>query len=111
MIKPLTRRACYQFRVLNAFTKQWQRDYLLSLRERKINKTKMAKSEPIKEEDIVVLEEGGMIRALWKLAKVIETLPGKDGLIRAAKIHLLSGDKLIQLRRPIQHLIPLEAET
>ena len=70
----------------------------------------MAKAEPIREGDIVVLKEEGTTRALWKLAKVIETLPGRDGLIRAAKIQLLSGYKLIQLRRPIQHLVPLEAE-
>ena len=41
------------------------------------------------------------MRALWKLGKVIETLEGRDGLIRAARVQLLSNDKTIHLRRLI----------
>ena len=30
-------------------------------------------------------------------------------MIRAAKVQVLSKDEVVYLRRPIQHLIPLEA--
>ena len=84
-----------------------QQDYLLSFRKRKIAKARSAETEPIKKEDIVILKEDGTTRALWKLAKVVETLEGRDGLISAAKVQLLSNDKTVHLRRP---LIPLEAK-
>ena len=66
--------------------------------------------ENIKNGDIVLLKEDSTARALWKLAKVIETLEGRDGLIRAARVQLFSNDKMSYLRRPIQHLILLEAD-
>jgi len=64
----------------------------------------------VKVGDIVILKEEGTARCLWKLAKVTETLEGRDGKIRSAKIQVLSKDKVIQLRCPIQHLVPLEAD-
>ena len=108
--KTLMKRAKYPFRVLNTFTKQWQQDYLLSLRERRIIQTRPADAAPVKEGDIVILKEDGTVRALWKLGRVVVALEGRDGLIRAARVQLLSNDKTIHLRRPIQHLIPLESE-
>ena len=108
--KTLMKRAKYQFRILNTFTKQWQQDYLLDLRERRIVQTRSSDVAPVKEGDTVILKEDDTARALWKLAKIVETVKGRDGLIRAAKVQILSKDKNIHLRRPIQHLIPLEAE-
>ena len=55
--KTLTRRAKYQFRMLNNFTKQRQRDYLLSLRERRSVKTASGVFIPIQIGDIVVLQK------------------------------------------------------
>ena len=51
-------------------------------------------------------------RVFWKLAKVTEILRSHDGIIRAAKVRVLNSDgKVSELRRPIQHLIPLELKT
>ena len=45
----------------------------------------------------------------WKLAKVEELLPSSDGVVRSEKVRVNGeGGKPITLRRPIQHLIPLE---
>ena len=63
---------------------------------------------PIQIGDIVVLREDGTARCLWKLAKVIEMISGRDGAVRATKVLLMN--KVTNLRRPIQHLIPLEAD-
>ena len=46
--KTLTKRAKYQFPVLNTFTKQWQQDYHLSQRERRIVQTRPADAAPVK---------------------------------------------------------------
>ena len=103
----LTRRARYQYQLLKNFIRQWQRDYLLSLRERAINHGSQ-KNSMIKEGDIVVLKEDCTARCLWKLAKIVELITGRDGRTRAAKVQLLSKDKVTTIRRPVQHLVPLE---
>ena len=106
--RSLTKRVKYQWRILNNFTRQWRRDYLLSLQERKSIKQPTT-VRVVKEGDVVILKEDGTSRCLWKLARVVEAIKGRDGAIRSARIKLLRGDRSICLRRPIQHLIPLEA--
>lgn len=58
-------------------------------------KTTFGILRPIQIRDIVVLQEDGAARCLWKLAKVIEMVSGRDGAVRAAKIN---KDKMINLR-------------
>ena len=79
--KTLTRRHKYQFSLLNNFVKKWQRDYLLSLQERGVKGSKSQKAQQIKIGDIVILKEDGTARCLWKLAKVVELLKGRDEMI------------------------------
>ena len=43
----------------------------------------------VKEGDIVILKEEGTARCLWKLAKIIEAIKGRDGAIRSARIQLM----------------------
>lgn len=55
-----------------------------------------------KEGDVVLLRNEGTARCLWKLARVIQLLPGRDGIIRAARVQVLNIDKrLVMLRRPV----------
>ena len=58
----------------------------------------------------MILREEGTAKCLWPLARVTEVIHGRDGAIRSAKIQLLRGDRKVCLRRPIQHLIPLEVD-
>lgn len=103
----LTRRAKHQNRVLKNFTKQWSKDYLLSLRES--SKAQPKGVEKISVGDIVVLKNDSTARVFWKLAKVEELIPSRDKIVRSAKVSVLNeAKKKIQLRRPIQHLVPLE---
>ena len=92
--KTLTKRAKYQFQMLNNFTKQWQRDYLLSLQERRSIKTTSGVLKPIQIGDVVILQQDGTARCLWKLAKVIETINGRDGVVRAAKVQLMLSSRI-----------------
>ena len=61
--------------------------------------------------EVVILKDDSTARVYWKLAKITELLEGKDGLVRAARITVLTAPghgKTTVLQRPIQHLIPLE---
>ena len=51
--------------------------------------------------DIVVLQEDGTARCLWKLAKVIKMISGRDGVVRATKVLLINKDKVTNLRHQI----------
>jgi len=109
--KALTKRAKHQQRLLQQFTKRWQHEYLLSLRERASEKCKRQNKEcPISVGDIVIVKSDQSTRNVWKLAKVEELLPGRDGQIRSARVKVASSDgrKPQVLRRVIQHLIPVE---
>ncbi|XP_068757561.1 uncharacterized protein [Montipora capricornis] len=51
-------------------------------------------------------------RAFWKLGKVEQLIPGKDGKVRAAIVKVSSSNGKNQLlKRVIQHLIPIEVRS
>jgi hypothetical protein len=57
----------------------------------------------------VVLKNEGTARIFWKFAKVEELIPSRDQVVRSAKVSVLNeANKKTLLRRPIQHLVPLE---
>jgi hypothetical protein len=107
--RSLTKRAKNRRRLLDTLTNRWRTEYLLSLRE-----TARVLHGPGKEiidvGDIVVLKNDLTSRTFWKLARVTELIRSKDGVIRAAKVCVVNSGKgrASELRRPIQHLIPLE---
>ena len=79
--------------------------------EFKSSKTNLKDSDngPMAVGDMVILRNDNTRRMFWKLAKVEELLPSSDGVVRSAKVRVNGeGGKPITLRRPIQHLIPLE---
>ncbi len=60
--------------------------------------------------DVAVLKDDKSTRVLWKLAKVEELIRSRDNVFLAAMVRVVNSDegRSIVLRRPIQHLIPLE---
>ncbi|CAB4012078.1 Hypothetical predicted protein [Paramuricea clavata] len=105
----LTRRARHHKTLLKEFTKQWRREYLLSIREA-ARSSNNGTRDVIVEGDIVILKKESTKRLFWKIAKVEELIRSIDGVVRSAKIRVLNSEtrKPIIIRRPIQHLIPLE---
>ena len=56
-----------------------------------------------------MLKEDHTARCWWKLGRIIELLTGRDGQVRGARVQVLNSErKPTVLRRPVQHLIPLE---
>ena len=105
----LTRRAKHHRKLLHEFTNQWRREYLLSILE-----SARARSNKVKDVisvgDVVILKNENTKRLFWKLSKVEELIRSEDGVVRSAKIRVLNSETRnpIVIRRPIQHLIPLE---
>ena len=62
--------------------------------------------------DILILKSDQISRSFWNVAKVEELIPGKDDVVRSARVCIINdGGKRTILRRPVQHLIPLEARS
>ncbi|XP_053389692.1 uncharacterized protein LOC128552674 [Mercenaria mercenaria] len=97
----ITKRIRVQRELINRWWARWKSDYLTSLRERHTQSSR--NEQTIRVGDVVQVHDDGS-RLLWKLAVVEELVPGRDGLIRAAKIRTGSG----HTTRPIVRLYPLE---
>ena len=61
----------------------------------------------------MVLKKNSSSQAFWNLVKVEELLTSKDGVIQAAKVHVVNQEngKSSCLRRPIQHLVLLKVRS
>ena len=83
------------------FWTRWKRDYLPLLRSR----TKWhGVGRNVKVGDIVLVIDKQQDKTQWPLARVLETFPGSDGLVRTARVKTATG----QYVRPVQRLCMLE---
>ena len=107
----LTRKARHHKHVLRRLTTQWRREYLTSLKERAQAVSRGSDKKPIEIGDIVLLKNDSTSRVFWKIGKVEELIPGKDGEVRAAVVKVGSSTKRpALLRRPLPQLIPIEVK-
>jgi hypothetical protein len=88
--------------VLNSFWKRWRHDYLLSQDVRKKWRTP---SHENLQHKIVLIRDDNLSRNEWKLGRIIETFPSKDGFIRSVLVKTPTST----LRRPIQRIALLES--
>ena len=86
----------------NIFWKKWITEYLPTLNKR--NKWTNQDIRNIQKGDLVILVEDNIERSKWPLARVVETYPGKDEIIRSAKVKTTSSE----LVRPVAKLCLLE---
>lgn len=110
----LTRRLKHHRHLLGQVTRRWRSEYLTSLREQAATGSSARDvNAKYKIGDIVILKNDSVPRAFWKLGKVEELLPGRDGIVRAAVVTVSRGmsSNNQRLRRPIQHLIPIEVKS
>lgn len=79
------------------FWERWHNEYLGTL----INRSKwLNETENIKKGDLVVVKEENLPPMSWKLARIEEVLPGKDGLVRTVILRTSTGI----YKRPITKL-------
>ena len=103
--KELTRRAKYNQKIMQAFWKQWQREYLTGLREQHSSqKNENISGEPVALGKVVLIHDETP-RNQWKLGVIIQLHQGKDGLVRSVTLRTEKGNLI---SRPIEKLYPLE---
>ncbi|XP_070851538.1 uncharacterized protein [Drosophila suzukii] len=86
--------------MLQGFWKQWHQEYLTTLQQR----PKWTTSTPnLSIGDVVLVKESNTPPASWHIARVMETYPGKDNLVRAVKLKTSTGE----MTRPITKIAVL----
>lgn len=86
--------------IIQVFWKRWSADYLNTL----VQRSKSQKiSDNLKCGDIVLIASDQFTSQKWPLGKITETLPGKDGVLRVAKVKTSSGEFI----RPVSKLVVL----
>ena len=86
----------------DCFWKRWRFSYLVSLQ----NRQRWTKQKcNLKINDIVLIQDDGVFRGQWKLGRVVELLPSKDGLVRRVKV--FAGSTRNTYEHPIHKLILL----
>ena len=81
-------------KIVDSFWKCWMRDVFPSLVPTKKWHTD---KRNVQVNDIIVLADANGIRGNWKIARVIEVYPGKDGRVRNVKVKTATGE----YRRPV----------
>ena len=98
----LSRRYFHLQLSLQHFWKRWSKEYLPSLAVR--HKWHSTEAAP-KVGDICLITEENTSRPTWPMGKIVQAIPGKDGLTRTFKLKTKTG----LLTRPIQRLHLLES--
>ncbi|CAG7718649.1 unnamed protein product [Allacma fusca] len=99
--KSLNRRLKYQSRLRDHFRSRFRAEYLSTLVHR-FEAKRFRGSKKIG--GIVLLEQDNKKRINWPLARVIELILGKDGVVLVFKVKT----PLVEIIRPVQRLFPLE---
>ena len=104
------------------FWNRFQKEYLSELMERHSQIKTKDQTRQAKVGDIVLLKSELLPRNYWKMGRILETKPGKDGAIRSVRLNLVTGiekskKRLInrnvvhtELNRSPSHLVPLECD-
>jgi hypothetical protein len=94
--------------LLDEFWKQWSTEYLLSLRQRLSYDHKKERSVSVEPRvgHVVVIKDKHLPRGSWRLARIVELLPGSDGIVRSARVKLSRTGRIVA--RPVNLLCPVE---
>lgn len=90
--------------ISQSFWKKWEIEYLNTLQNRRKWQNKVS---CLKVDDLVLIHEHSTIPMLWRLERVIQIFPGRDGQVRAALVRAANGE----LSRPAVKLYPLPIDT
>ncbi|GFX27873.1 integrase catalytic domain-containing protein [Trichonephila clavipes] len=102
--KCLIKALYYRDKLMRSFWSRWKNEYLLNLRSSHSSTFKNASQFKIN--DVVLIKDDRLPRKFWKLGKILELFPGRDGKVRACKI---KTDFYI-IKRPVQLLYNLEIQ-
>ena len=90
--------------LVNEFWCKWKREFLQSLQSRQ---KWISVKRNLQVDDVVIVKDDSLPRNRWKLARVSETYPDNDGLVRKVRI-VVATDALDDLGRPTKAAVYLE---
>ena len=96
----LTRRLKHFNAMINQFWKRWKDEYLLELRNSHCCHGGKLDVVPPAVDDIVLVHDDDKPRGLWKLARVVKLITGKDNHTRGAILRVPSSGNAGVLQRP-----------
>ena len=97
--------------IINHFNNRFYEEYILALRERhQYDVRKFNNESKLCVNDVVLIQEENRPRVKWRKGKISKLPNSKDGLVRGVELVVNKGmlNRTITIRRPVQHLIPLE---
>ncbi|KAJ8011745.1 hypothetical protein DPEC_G00061450 [Dallia pectoralis] len=101
----MSRRWRYRQRLMTTFWNRWRKDYLLDLKS--AHKCDLPTPTVLRVGDVILIGEDNTPRQTWKMARITELFPGRDGLVRSCRVRT-STESL--LKRPVQLIYPLEID-
>ena len=102
-LSPLRRHRMLE-NVLQQYWKQFANDYATSLHKTE----KWTKTEtPLAKGDVVTIVHQGLPFGRWPLGRIIETYPGKDGIVRSALVETWAGGRRAEFRRSVSGMKPI----
>lgn len=81
---------------------RFQKEYLSLL----VSKSRKKPTRELRVGELVIVGDDQRKRLDWPLGRILELSPGKDGIVRVARIKMNGGDFI----RPVQRLYPLEVD-
>ena len=105
----LTRKAAHLAQTLNKFWRRWKREYLLELRELHRVREHRGTHYDLQPGEVVTVYDDSHPRGMWRLGRIETLIPASDGQVRGVSVRVMSkGGRAKVIRRPIQHIYPLE---
>lgn len=105
----LLRRFRYLARLRIHFWNRWRKEYLTDLKEYHRGRKEIKNQVSIG--DVVLVHEENVKGSKWKMEKVVEPIVGEDGVVRGAKLKVVTKGKPIVVNRAVQKLYPLEVSS
>ncbi|GBM76640.1 hypothetical protein AVEN_234859-1 [Araneus ventricosus] len=99
----LIKRKKYQDLLVKQLWSKWKKQYIMDLRNAHALKNPNPQQN-IAIDDVVLIKGDNKSKLLWKLGRVIQVFPGRDGGVRSCLLKTSDGT----LKRPVQLLYPLE---
>ena len=79
---------------------RWRREYLTDLRKCHRSKHE-GQLSAVSVGDVVIVHKENVKRGLWKIGKVDEVIRGRDGMVRGAKVRVMTNGKPVLINRPV----------
>ena len=85
----------------STFWKRWVKEYLPTLTKRPCWRSH---SPNFEEGELVLVQDDDVKRGKWPLGRIVQTFPGKDGVVRSVELKMKDGT----LKRSVSKLYKLE---